>query len=268
MTGNGDIRKRAWRVLSGKWFMRLVLVGLAMGTIVVVVDQVVLAAFESAGIAPLGDFLKRWAAARGQGLSYTLPTALATFWMVAGFVFEMFIGYVFSAIAAFGMAGLVLKAEADRDDRWFAGSFGGFSRPLEMTGLLLLVNVNVMLWSLLLVIPGIVAAYRYRQAWYLKNERPELSARECVAESDRLMKGLKWQALCLDCSFLWRFLAVMAAMVVLQLVAGLVCGKGAVATVVALAVTFGGCYLLVRVAMAMVVARAVFYRESLGEEKA
>lgn len=267
MTGNGEIRKRAWKILSGKWFLRLVLVGLAMGSMVVLVDYVVLTAFESAEITPLGQFLKRWASAREQGLSYALPTARATFWMVAGFVFEMFICYVFSAIAAFGMAGLMLKAEADRDDRWFAGSFGGFSRPLEMTGLLLLVNVKAMLWTLLLFVPGVVAAYRYRQAWFLKNERPELSARECVAESGRLMKGRKWQAFCLDCSFLWRFVAVTAAMGVLQLVAILL-GNGVAAAMVSLTMTFGGCYLLVKVAMAMVVARAVFYRESLREEKA
>lgn len=267
MTGNGDIRKRTWKILSGKWFMRLLVAGAALLALVLVADNLVVAAFESVGITPLGEFLKRWAAAREQGLCYTLPTARATSWMAAGFVFETFIVYVFAAIAAFGMAGLLLKAEADRDDRWFADSFGGFSRPLETTGLLLLVNVKVMLWSLLLVVPGIVAAYRYRQAWYIKSERPEMPAWECVAESGRLMKGLKWRAFCLDCSFVWRFFAVAAAVGILQVVAGIL-GRGAAATVVMLAATFFGCYMSVKLAMAMMVARAVFYRESLGEERA
>ena len=268
MTSCKEMRRRAWKTLSGKWFMRLVLVSFVMCAIIMAADKIVLAAFESAEITQLDDFAGKWVAARQQGMCYSLPTSRATFWMFAGFALETFIGYVFSAIAAFGLAGLVLKAEADRDDRWFADSFGGFSRPLEMTWLLLIVNLKVLLWSLLLLFPGIVAAYRYRLAWYLKSEHPDMTARKCVAESCRLMKGRKWKAFCLDCSFIWLVLALVAVLTLTALAASLAGGCGVVAALIALVGALAGCYLFAKLMMAIVVSRAVFYREVLKEEKA
>ena len=268
MTSCKEMRRRAWKTLSGKWFMRLMLVGMIMVGIIMAADRIVLAAFESAEITKLDDFAGKWVAARQQGMCYALPTSRAAFWMFAGFAFETFVGYVFSAIAAFGLAGLVLKAEANRDDRWFADSFGGFARPLEMTWLLVVVNLKVLLWSLLLVFPGIIAAYRYRLAWYLKSERPDMTARECVAESSRLMKGRKWKAFCLDCSFIWWVLALVAIIALTSSGAALAGGCGAAVALIALVGAVASCYLFVKLVMAIVVSRAVFYREVLKEEKA
>lgn len=267
MTNCKEIRGRTRQILSGKWFVRLLLVAMALGTVISVADKLVLAAFGAAEITSLRDFVERWAEARQQGLNYALPTARATFWMLSGFVFEMFIGYVFAAIAAFGVAGLLLKAEANRDDRWFADSFGGFARPLEMTWLLLSVNVKVALWSLLLLVPGIVAVYRYRLAWFLKNDRPEMKSGECIAESGRLMDGWKWTAFRLDISYVLRICVASLFIVSLQLFAMLFGGSGAAATAISLAVTVFGGYLVFRLAMAMMVARAVLYREILKEKK-
>lgn len=269
----GEMRKRAWKTLSGKWFMRLALVGLVLFCLVKAADVLVIAAFREVGITTLGDFVERWASARQQGLCYSLPTARAAFWMGAGFVFEMFIAYVFSAILAFGMAGLALKAEANRDGRWFADSFGGFARPLEMTGLMLSMNVKAFLWSLLLLVPGVVAVYRYRLAWYLKCERPDMKAGECIAESGRLMKGRKWKAFCLDCSFAWWWLLVMAALAAVYALAVAFAGGrgpalGAASSLAASVASLFAYYLLMKVMLAMLVSRAVFYREVMKEASA
>ncbi len=54
-------------------------------------------------------------------------------------------------------------------------------------------NVFALLWALLFVIPGIIAKYRYALTYYVALDEPELSAREAMARSCRMMKGHKMQ---------------------------------------------------------------------------
>ncbi len=69
------------------------------------------------------------------------------------------------------------------------------------------------LWSLLLVIPGIIAAYRYSFAVYVMIDHPEMSAMDCLRESKRLTTGYKRQLFLLDLSFIFWFLLTMIPVV-------------------------------------------------------
>lgn len=83
----------------------------------------------------------------------------------------------------------------------------GFSMFLRIIWLHILEVIFIFLWSLLLIIPGIIAAYRYRMALYLLVEHPEMSAMDCINESKRLMVGHKWELFVVDLSFLgWAIL--------------------------------------------------------------
>ena len=63
------------------------------------------------------------------------------------------------------------------------------------------------LWSLLLVIPGIVKTYSYAMTPYIMSEHPSLTANEAITESRRIMNGNKWRLFCLDFSFIgWELL--------------------------------------------------------------
>lgn len=85
--------------------------------------------------------------------------------------------------------------------------FDSFGMFLRILWLHILMAVFVFLWALLFIIPGIIAAYRYRMAIYLLLEHPELSALECIRESKRLMAGHKSELFVLDISFIgWLFL--------------------------------------------------------------
>ena len=84
--------------------------------------------------------------------------------------------------------------------------FGMFPRVLF---LIILQIVFIFLWSLLLVIPGIVAAYRYSFAVYVMIDHPEMSAMDCLRESKRLTTGYKRQLFLLDLSFILWFLLTM-----------------------------------------------------------
>lgn len=69
-------------------------------------------------------------------------------------------------------------------------------------------DLYVFLWSLLLVIPGIVKSYEYRMVPYILAENPNISRERAFQLSKQMMDGRKWDAFVFDFSFLgWRILA-------------------------------------------------------------
>jgi hypothetical protein len=91
----------------------------------------------------------------------------------------------------------------------FGNLFDGFGIFFRILWLTILTGIFIFLWSLLLVIPGIIAAYRYRMALYLLLDNPDMSAYQCISESKRMMAGHKGELFVLDLSFLgWYILTV------------------------------------------------------------
>lgn len=85
----------------------------------------------------------------------------------------------------------------------------GFQNFLKIICLNILTGIFTALWSLLFIIPGIIAAYRYRQALYLLLDHPEMGIMECIRESKRLMVGHKAELFILDLSFIgWALLSI------------------------------------------------------------
>ena len=65
-----------------------------------------------------------------------------------------------------------------------------------------------MLWSLLLLIPGIVKACAYSQAMYILRDEPDIKATEALKRSQEMMKGHKMEFFKLLLSFFgWALLA-------------------------------------------------------------
>ena len=83
----------------------------------------------------------------------------------------------------------------------------GFGIAGRIILLNLLEGILVFLWSLLLLVPGIIAAYRYSQAIYILLDHPEKSVLECIRESKELMRGRKGELFKIDLSLLgWAIL--------------------------------------------------------------
>jgi len=75
-------------------------------------------------------------------------------------------------------------------------------------GLRILKCIYTILWSLLFIIPGIIAAYRYSMATYIMAENPDIAPAEALELSKAMMDGQKWNLFCLHFSFLgWRILS-------------------------------------------------------------
>lgn len=88
--------------------------------------------------------------------------------------------------------------------------FSGFTRFVPSFLLYLLSAVFVFLWSLLLIVPGIIAGLRYAMSFYIMNDHPELTAMEAIERSKQMMYGHKWRYFVLQLSFIgWGLLCVL-----------------------------------------------------------
>ena len=87
--------------------------------------------------------------------------------------------------------------------------FDGFAIFLKFIGLIILESVFIILWSMLLIIPGIIASYRYAMATYIMIDNPDMSILDCIRESKRMMQGRKAELFILHLSFLgWSILSI------------------------------------------------------------
>lgn len=74
----------------------------------------------------------------------------------------------------------------------------------------LLRSIYIFFWSLLFVIPGIMASYSYVMVHYVMAENPTLTAREALRESKEIMRGNRWRLFCLLFSFIgWDILGTL-----------------------------------------------------------
>lgn len=88
----------------------------------------------------------------------------------------------------------------------FRDTFGRWGR--KAWGMFL-VGLFYSLWTLLLIIPGIVKYYAYALTPYILIDNPELSANQAVNLSMKMMKGHKFDLFFLHLSFIgWIFLSI------------------------------------------------------------
>ena len=100
----------------------------------------------------------------------------------------------------------------DGEQAQFEDLFSAFDIFGNAFVLNLLIVLKVFAWSLLFVIPGIIAAYRYSMATYIMAENPTIAPTEAIERSKALMDGRKGDLFCLDLSFIgWALLATLTA---------------------------------------------------------
>ena len=73
---------------------------------------------------------------------------------------------------------------------------------------LFLRDLYLVLWTILLIIPGIVKSYEYSMIPYILAENPAISRQRAFEISREMMRGEKWEAFVLDLSFIgWNILS-------------------------------------------------------------
>ena len=101
---------------------------------------------------------------------------------------------------------LLRKQSDDVTNNMFNIGFGNYKRNL--LGILLM-YIYIILWTLLLIIPGIIKSFSYAMLPYILHDNPELSVKDALRKSEIMMKGHKFDLFCLVLSFLgWIILAI------------------------------------------------------------
>jgi len=110
---------------------------------------------------------------------------------------------------ALGVCGFFLK-RIRREEISVRNIFDGFERFGSSFLLGFFYMLFVSLWSLLLIVPGIVKAVSYAMAYYIMYDDPEIRPLEAIKKSKAMMHGYKWQYFKLHLSFIgWVLLGVL-----------------------------------------------------------
>ncbi|MBZ9608758.1 DUF975 family protein [Clostridium estertheticum] len=91
---------------------------------------------------------------------------------------------------------LIRKTNAKIEDVFMGFKYFGKTFLLN-----LLMGIFILLWTLLLIIPGIIASFSYSMAYYILIDNPELTSLEAINRSKEMMNGYKGKLFCLYLSF-------------------------------------------------------------------
>ncbi len=125
---------------------------------------------------------------------------------VAGSVLAIIITYPL----AYGFAILFLDLFREGKPIDIGELFDGFKDFGRVWGTLILVAIYTILWTCLLIIPGIVKSYSYALTPFILKDEPELKYNAAIEKSMRMMDGYKMKLFLLDLSFIgWMILSIL-----------------------------------------------------------
>lgn len=207
-----DFRQSARAALQGKWPLAIL-----VGLVAAILGGATSGGPEfkinftggslNANIQYAGQTIYSW----GDGITPGLRTFLvggAVYLILAAIVVGV-LYFVLGSVVKVGYARFNLDLTAGETPS-FETSFSYFPHWKTVAAAQLLQTVYIFLWTLLLVIPGIVAGYSYAMTGYILAEHPELSASETIAQSKAMMEGNRWRLFCLQFSFIgWDILCAL-----------------------------------------------------------
>jgi len=185
MKENQDYKNEALAALKGNWSKAV------LATLVVFL---ILGAFESPYLAKV--------------MTMSTVTDVSSLSGIWGGYSIFLLGYILVGMPL--MVGFVNAFKVlltHRDNRLTGNSFRiGFGNYLHHLWGSLLRSIFIMLWSLLLYIPGIIKTFSYAMTSYILVDYPQLSANKAIDLSREMMRGRKFDLFYLYLSFIGWFL--------------------------------------------------------------
>lgn len=186
------IRKRARESLKNNW-------GLSIG--VAAVAALLGGLIVGSSFLPVIEYTRNFH--NGLQISEALHVRLGS-----GSIFGL-AAFIIGGVLQLGYARFLLK-QHDGQPVEFNDLFSQFDRFGPGFAQYFLRSLFVALWSLLLIVPGIIAGYSYAMTPFLMAEHPELSPRQAIELSKKMMQGNKGNLFVLDLSFFgWTLLAIL-----------------------------------------------------------
>lgn len=119
---------------------------------------------------------------------------------------RIFIGY---SLEVGGRKYFVQSAQYKNNKRCFRFGFAG-ENYIGIIKTMLLTNILIFLWSLLLIIPGIIKAYAYSMVPYILADNPNIGVKKAIELSNEMTRGHKFDMFVLDLSFIgWYLLGLL-----------------------------------------------------------
>ena len=115
------------------------------------------------------------------------------------------IGLIIGGPLSLGYTTLILLISRKQEPN-FSILFSGFKRFGTSLAAYLLMCIFIILWTLLLIIPGIIAYFRYSQAWFILSEDENIGPLEAISKSKEMMIDNKWKLFCLYFRFIGWFI--------------------------------------------------------------
>ncbi len=159
----------------------------------------------------LKSLIGKWGIAIGAWLVFFILTEFQIGWEWQGNdggdykVGLKIIGLIIGGPLSLGYTTLILLISRNQKPD-FAILFGGFKRFGISFAAYLLRFIFIILWTLLLIIPGIIAWLRYSQTFYILSEDENIGPLEAISKSKEMMVGNKWKLFCLYCRFIGWFI--------------------------------------------------------------
>ena len=121
----------------------------------------------------------------------------------------MIVTLIISGPIALGFITFSLNISRDNDPK-VENIFEGFQNFKSAVGAYLLMLLFIFLWMLLLIIPGIIAAFSYSMTFYILADDTSISPMDAIDKSKAMMKGNKWKYFLLNLRFLgWALLCLL-----------------------------------------------------------
>ena len=155
MRTNIEFRNLAWkRLWADKWFGKLFGGGLLLGLCASAVNIVIGGILGRLGVQDWQDYYL----ARAQNIKdLTTPVPNLTgdyiFTATSATLFQSFIGYIMTAIAAYGTAVILLRCLKNEEEGWLGAAFGGFKDPFGMLWLFVRGMLIYFGWMLVAILP-------------------------------------------------------------------------------------------------------------------
>jgi uncharacterized membrane protein len=161
---NWEYKTQARYQLSGRWIMAV---------LVVLIWWILTQAFASRGVNYTwvnGELIRQQASGTNR--------------------FSSLLSFIISGPLNLGVAFYFLKYARGQNSQ-IEDIFSGFRNFGNAFLLNLLTFIFVALWSLLFIIPGIIAAISYSMSYYIMHDNPGMSSTEALRASKELMRGNK-----------------------------------------------------------------------------
>lgn len=210
-----DFRKTARNALNGKWLIAVVvgLVAVLLGAIGNEGLQVNLN-IDHSNIGANLSIAGQTIFSTGQNIAINPDVSewivkLFPFFAINGIIMTL-IYFVVGGFVSVGYAKFNLNLN-DQLEAKFETLFNYFSYWKTTTLARFLKSLFISLWTLLFIIPGIVAGYSYAMTSYILAENPQLKASEAIKQSKAMMYGHRFRLFCLHFSFIgWDILVALS----------------------------------------------------------